>query len=188
MLRSSRLSLPYVEGCSSALHVPRVYALVSVLVLAVLGGGCVSRVQPARFEYGESRTLKVTEVDELGATLHLYSVGDTGANVEINVPPLAVSKPVTLTVSYDDGALIGAAGAAAGGALAIACDDLRDFAEPIELRVRYPDDLKPKAVAGYSIDEQGSLQVLDLVAHDKEASSVSFSTFRPVTFTWTYLN
>ncbi len=118
---------------------------------------------------------------ELGATNGDWSV-------RIEVPPGALANETTVGVVLDSGKFQSVAGRASGVALRLSTEALQAFQAPVRLAVDYPETIVASLVAGYAIDDQGDLHVLDIASFDGEQRRVVFLTWVPLEFTWIYVD
>jgi hypothetical protein len=161
---------------------------VAVLLALSMADGCAVRtIEPAHFDHGAARILRTANIGTAGGTLEVLDARVSPDRVVITIPPGAVTKDVTFTVGFDDGKLIGATGVPSAEAVFISAESVQSFAVPVELRVDYRRSTAPKTIVGYAVDTGGQLRPIDLLFLDRQRATVTFATFRPLTFIWLYI-
>lgn len=147
-----------------------------------------AKLEPAHFEHGSTKIVKSSVAGLQGG---LFNIGDLGTPIDgttINIPGGALEKEYVISIGYNDGKIRLASGKSSGVVLVLEADDKTiSFSKPVTISVRFDPSLRPKAIVGYEIDNQGRFHVVDFAGIDKTIGTVSFYTFKPLIFTWAYI-
>jgi uncharacterized protein YfaP (DUF2135 family) len=134
------------------------------------------------FTPGAETPLASTSVGPAGGTLTVPA-GDTPlSGVQVSVPPGALDKGVSLSLSSESGALQPAVGTYAGAALDLELGKVHEFAQPISITAPWPDT--SKVPVPYYIDPSGRLHLAQLLSLDEAGHTFTFQTFHASLYTW----
>jgi hypothetical protein len=102
--------------------------------------------------------------------------------VRVEIPAGALTQDTEVSLSLDQGSLVPRAGEWSGLCLVLTAANTVQFNQPVHIAV----PVKPEyaVLAGYFVDEDGSLDAIQASGQDKSAMTQSFDTFRPGRFTW----
>ncbi|MEN3942249.1 hypothetical protein WJU23_13205 [Prosthecobacter sp. SYSU 5D2] len=139
---------------------------------------------PARGIAGTDTVLDSEPVDpNAGNTLEV----ETGplAGLRVVVPAGAIPSPSTFSLARNSMTLVPNSGRYPGHTINIKTDGATDFNEPLQITVPIEDDDSLIPVP-YYIDENGFLQVCQIISIDRNADTMTFETFHASFFTWIY--
>lgn len=132
----------------------------------------------------------MTDTFETGPRGGTFTVPARGAptdRVTLDLPEKAVDEPVRLAVGYCTGDTKLAAGIPSRVVLVVDVTPEMRLEQPLKITVSFPPDDRYTALVGFAIDANGRFRPIDLVELDLKNGRASFLTFRPLTFTWAYI-
>lgn len=143
---------------------------------------------PAHFERGKEILVTTAQVGSTGATLNTGATGTPVDGIAITIPPDALERETTVSLSYNTGTLSLNSGEGSGVFLRIAVEHVREFRQPVKIHVQYAAQRhRDSVVVGYAIDVKGRLHAVDIEAQDRQAGTAAFSTYVPLLLTWVYV-
>lgn len=165
----------------------RKFFIVLIFCLFFSGGIMGQNIKPAQFEFGKEVIVQSTVVNHSGGTYKIEN-SDTPINgITVEIPEGALDKEVNIIMGYNDGQLNLRAGKGSGVIFILRTEPGITFLKPIKIMVPYQVSINPLGVAGYAIDENGRLHLLDTGGISEADGTVSFYTFKPLLLTWVYI-
>ena len=142
---------------------------------------------PAHFERGKEIPVHSAQVGPPGATLSTGHGGTPVDDITVAIPAGAFASETTVTLSYNTGTLALNRGESSGVFLGVAVAGIKTFQQPVTVCVHSDAQHHPNTVVvGYAIDTKDRLQAIDIAAQNRQAGTVTFSTFVPLLLTWVY--
>jgi len=142
----------------------------------------------AHYIHGATKIIETFNVDSEGGSFTVENTNTPIDGLTIEVPTGSLRKQVIISVGYNEGQLKVRSGKGSGVVLVLeVSNNVSSFEKPFKITAHFDPSIKPKSIIGYVIDEKGSLRPLDTISKLKEQGVVVFYTFRPLMFTWIYI-
>jgi hypothetical protein len=157
------------------------------LFLLFIGGIMGQKIKPAQFEFGKDVIVQSIIVNRPGGTYKIEDSDIPITGITVEIPEGALNREVKIILGYNDGQLNLRAGKNSGIVFILRTEPGVSFLKPIKIVVPYQVSINPLGVAGYAIDENGRLHLLDTGGMNEADGTVSFYTFKPILLTWVYI-
>jgi hypothetical protein len=166
----------------------RLVAVSSVgLLLLFPYAACAGQNMGAHFEKKETVITDTFDAGPDGGTFQSPVRGLPTDGVKLQLSAKAVDRHIPLSLGYCKGDIRVATGTPSGVVLTIDAAPADHFEEPLKISLTFPPNAKYLTLVGFIIDATGRFHTLDLVDLEMNQGRVTFLTFRPVTFTWVYV-
>ncbi|MEF3697386.1 hypothetical protein [Desulfolutivibrio sp.] len=166
----------------------KICALLSLLVLI---GGIMAQAgasdQAAHFTFGTTRFLAKKSIGPQGGRMEIRGSGSPLEGMILEIPAGALDQEVIVRVGCNDGTLSLPSGAPSGMVAVIEFGQAPSLAQPATITVPFDAKKTGGPVQGYTINDQGGLDLLMLARLDRTAGQAAFHAFRSLTMTWVYL-
>lgn len=157
-------------------------------IILLLFGGCTMTNSSAHYIHGTTKMVETFNVSSKGGSFKIENTNTPVDGVKIEVPPGSLRKQTVISIGYNDGRLKLRTGKGSGVVLVLkVAGSINTFEKAFKITAYFDSSIKPMSIIGYEIDEKGSLRPLDTLSKLKTQGVAAFYTFRPLMFTWVYV-
>lgn len=169
----------------------------SLILFAIITKTRPITTQPARpkplphayYEFGHTSIVKTFQVGKTGGVINVSGTKTPADGVMVDFPAGILEKETTLSIGYNDGKIENVQiGKFSDHAIVLLTEGSLGFENGgVRITVPYDPSMKPDAINGYSINDQGLIRPIDVISWDKENHRVTFLTFEaPLMIIWEF--
>jgi len=159
-----------------------------VIVASIFSCNMTNKTNKASyFTIGETKIIEQFTIGPQGKILNINNPGGPLHGLLVEIPYGTFDEDVILSIGHNNGKVFLNSGTGSGVVVVLQLSNNNiKFNHPVKLTIY--ENQKDSLIFGYAIDEDGGLEPIDTVKGSKEQNYVHFFTFKPIMFTWVFID